>query len=63
MTTILGYDPGGNSGHAVAALSVDDLLDFHLFIIDRKKTGQNHPLCTSFIKNRSNPPGNCNFGY
>ena len=24
MTTILGYDPGGNGGHGVAALTVDD---------------------------------------
>lgn len=38
MTTILGYDPGGNGNHGVAALSVDDSYTPHKLGVQTRKT-------------------------
>jgi hypothetical protein len=38
MTTILGYDPGGNGKHGVAALSVDDSYNPTKIIVQTKET-------------------------
>jgi hypothetical protein len=38
MTTILGYDPGGNCGHGVAALSVDDSYNPTKIIVQTQQT-------------------------
>jgi len=38
MTTILGYDPGGNCGHGVAALSVDDSYNPTKIIVQTQET-------------------------
>ncbi len=38
MKTILGYDPGGNGAHGVAALSVDDLYTPTEMVVETKRT-------------------------